>query len=52
MKKVIIYIVIFITGFITGFLVMNIPKIRCDFNYNGRIDVADIIYFFNQYNKE
>lgn len=49
MKKVIIYISLFIIGFIIGFSIMNIPKVRYDFNYNGKIDVADLIRFFNYY---
>lgn len=51
MKKVILSIGLIFIGFILGVLLYQIPSIRYDHNYNGRIDVSDIVDFFNTYNK-
>lgn len=49
MKKSYIYIIIFIIGLLMGLFIMNIPAIRYDLNYNGKVDIADFIKYKNYY---
>ena len=49
MKKIVIYIILFIIGFIAGFSIMNIPKIRYDLNYNGKVDIADFLRYYKYF---
>lgn len=49
MRKAINYIIIFIIGLIMGLFIMNIPAIRYDLNYNGRVDIADFLRYHNYF---
>lgn len=50
MKNRIICIILgVLLGIVIGILIMHTPKIRYDFNNNGKIDVGDIVKFQNYY---
>ena len=49
MKKIMIYITLVIIGVIIGVSIMNIPRIRYDLNYNGKVDIADFLRYYKYF---
>ena len=50
-NKIFIGFLSFLIGVLIGIAISDIPRIKYDLNRNGKIDVGDIISFFNYYNK-